>query len=69
MFLNCNSLTELDLSTWNTSSLKNVKQMFAWDASNKFESKLKTIYVSSDKFITGSITTDEDMFLRAWVLE
>ena len=55
MFSNCKSLITLDLSNFDTQNVENMSWMF-WDSS-----ALKTIYVS-DKFVTGKVTADYNMF-------
>ena len=56
MFYNCNKLSSLDLTNFNTAKVKNMRSMF-WNCS-----ALTTIYVS-DKFVTGQVTSSSDMFL------
>ena len=56
MFYNCNKLSSLDLTNFNTAKVKNMRSMF-WNCS-----ALTTIYVS-DKFVTGQVTRSSDMFL------
>lgn len=55
MFAYCSNLTELDLSSWNTSNVTNMAAMF-YNCPN-----LKTIYASAD-FVTSSATTHSAMF-------
>ena len=64
VFLNCNSLKELDLSWRDTSKVTKMKQMFGWQSAHDGKSQLTTIYVS-DLFVVSSVTDDEWMFLRA----
>ena len=56
MFYSCSKLSSLDLTNFNTAKVKNMRSMF-WNCS-----ALTTIYVS-DKFVTGQVTSDSDMFL------
>jgi surface protein len=60
MFYNCSKLTELDLSSWNTSRVTNMTNMF------RGCSKLKTIY-ASDLFVAPA--TSGTMFTSDSVLE
>ena len=55
MFYDCYKLTELDLSSFDTSSTYDIKLMFAWCK------KLTTIYIS-DKWKTNRILNTDDMF-------
>ncbi len=55
MFLSCSKLPTLNLSSFDTSSLRNIYRLF--NACNE----LTTIYVS-DKWDTGRITGDQQMF-------
>ena len=55
MFYKCTSLTSLDLSSFNTDSVKSMREMF------KDCTALTTIY-ASDKFVTTSVTDGADMF-------
>ena len=55
MFYACYKLTELDLSSFDTSSTYDIKLMFAWCK------KLTTIYIS-DKWNIDSVKYSDDMF-------
>ena len=55
MFFNCQKLTSLDLSNFNTEKVTNMEAMFCVCP------KLKTIY-ASDKFTTAAVTKSQDMF-------
>lgn len=55
MFCGCKELTQLDLSSFDTSSVIRIEEMFA-----KCK-KLTTIYIS-DKWNTNSVIYSDDMF-------
>ena len=55
MFKSCYALTSLDLSSFNTAEVTNMTQMFY----NSYA--LTTIY-ASDKFVTGKVTNNVEMF-------
>lgn len=55
MFQNCESLTSLDLSSFNTAKVTNMNGMF------ELCSKLKTIYASS-LFTTDAVSSSTNMF-------
>lgn len=55
MFRNCHALTSLDLSSFDTSNVVNMSQMFKGDAN------LKTIYATSGKWNTSGVDVS-DMF-------
>ena len=55
MFNNCNKLTSLDLTSFNTAKVENMTEMF-----NNCPA-LTTIYVS-DNFVTGQVTNSGSMF-------
>ena len=55
MFCGCKELTHLDLSSFDTSSVIRIEEMFA-----KCK-KLTTIYIS-DKWNTNSVVYSDDMF-------
>ena len=65
MFLNCNSLKEIDLSWWDTNNVSEMQQMFARnnEAADGREYQLQTIYVWS-WFVTNKASTTQ-MFWRA----
>ncbi len=65
MFLNCNSLIEIDLSNWDTSNVSEMQQMFARNdqPADGREYQLQTIYVWN-WFITNKASTTQ-MFGRA----
>ena len=71
MFAACLNLEEIDLSTWTTSSLENMTNMFGMWADNGYStnvSKLKRI-ILSDKFDTSNVTEMIHPFANLVLLE
>ena len=61
MFSDCQSLTSLDLSNFNTSKVTNMSSMF--EGPGLFiDTKLTTIYVDSNKWSTKNVTNSDGMF-------
>ena len=63
MFGRCTSLKELDLSSWDTSNVKNMQNMFGAEYANSERMALETIYVS-DKFVLTSLTGGTQQMFR-----